>query len=368
MLAASCAELTETLRGGRARRRRGLGPREVALLDLAQDAAQERRRSSSSPTSWRSASSSTTSASATRRSGVIHSALSGRCPAASRTTSRRPKPNNYRSLHTGVIGPERQRIEIQIRTARDARGGRARRRRALGLQAAGGRRRPRRRNTAGCASCSTSSSMPPTPEEFLEHTKLEMFQDQVFCFTPKGELIALPRGATPVDFAYAVHSQIGDTCVGAKINGRLLPLRTQLQNGDQVEIITSQGADAVADLGALCRHRQGARPHPPLHPHPAARAVPRSRPRRSCRRRSARRARTSPRRPLEAVLKQLQLRRPSTISTSRSARGWRPAREVVNAAFRAASPKTQRQGRPARARGAAQAASAQRAWRCRSAA
>src|SRR6201991_2510519 len=80
----------------------------------------------------------------------------------------------------------------------------------------------------------------PNAEEFLEHTKLEMFQDQVFCFTPKGKLIALPRGATPVDFAYAVHSQIGDTCVGAKINGRMLPLRTQLQNGDQVEIVTSK--------------------------------------------------------------------------------------------------------------------------------
>jgi GTP pyrophosphokinase len=78
------------------------------------------------------------------------------------------------------------------------------------------------------------------PEEFLEHTKLEMFQDQVFAFTPKGDLIALPRGATPVDFAYSVHSQIGDTCVGAKINGRLLPLRTQLANGDQVEIVTSK--------------------------------------------------------------------------------------------------------------------------------
>ncbi len=67
-----------------------------------------------------------------------------------------------------------------------------------------------------------------------------MFQDQVFCFTPKGKLIALPRGATPIDFAYAVHSQVGDTCVGAKINGRMLPLRTQLSNGDQVEIITSK--------------------------------------------------------------------------------------------------------------------------------
>jgi GTP pyrophosphokinase len=78
------------------------------------------------------------------------------------------------------------------------------------------------------------------PEEFLEHTKLELYQDQVFCFTPKGDLIALPRGAPPVDFAYAVHSQVGDTTVGAKINGRMMPLRSQLQNGDQVEIVTSK--------------------------------------------------------------------------------------------------------------------------------
>ena len=79
------------------------------------------------------------------------------------------------------------------------------------------------------------------PDEFLENTKLELYQDQVFCFTPKGQLIQLPRGATSVDFAYAVHSQIGDTCVGARINGRLMPLRYELQNGDQVEILTARG-------------------------------------------------------------------------------------------------------------------------------
>ena len=79
-----------------------------------------------------------------------------------------------------------------------------------------------------------------TPEEFLEHTKLELFQDQVFCFTPKGRLIALPRGATPIDFAYAVHTDIGDTCVGAKINGRNMPLMTELHNGDEVEIVCSK--------------------------------------------------------------------------------------------------------------------------------
>jgi GTP diphosphokinase / guanosine-3',5'-bis(diphosphate) 3'-diphosphatase len=81
------------------------------------------------------------------------------------------------------------------------------------------------------------------PDEFLENTKLELYQESVFCFTPKGELIQLPRGATPVDFAYAVHSQVGDTCVGAKINGRLMPLRHQLENGDQVEIMTARGGE-----------------------------------------------------------------------------------------------------------------------------
>jgi GTP diphosphokinase / guanosine-3',5'-bis(diphosphate) 3'-diphosphatase len=73
----------------------------------------------------------------------------------------------------------------------------------------------------------------------LEHTRIAMFQDQLFCFTPKGELIQLPRGATPVDFAYAVHTTLGDTCVGARVNGKVVPLRTRLQNGDQVEILRS---------------------------------------------------------------------------------------------------------------------------------
>ncbi len=149
-----------------------------------------------------------------------------------------PKLNGYRSLHTAVIGPERQRIEIQIRT-REMHGIAERGVAAHWQYKQGANQREGRQyrwlrelldileNTSG-------------PEEFLEHTKLEMFQDQVFCFTPKGDLISLPRGATPVDFAYAVHSEIGDICVGAKINGRIVPLRTQLSNGDQVEVITSK--------------------------------------------------------------------------------------------------------------------------------
>ncbi len=150
-----------------------------------------------------------------------------------------PKPNGYRSVHTGVIGPERQRIEAQIRT-RDMHDVAE-----LGVaahwvykqdsaEAKDGRQYRWLRELLDILEHAEG------PEEFLEHTKLEMFQDQVFCFTPKGDLIALPRGATPVDFAYAVHSHIGDTCVGSKINGRLVPLRTRLNNGDQVEIATSK--------------------------------------------------------------------------------------------------------------------------------
>ncbi|HVH80280.1 MAG TPA: RelA/SpoT family protein, partial [Stellaceae bacterium] len=168
--------------------------------------------------------------------GVIHSAYHV-VPGRFKDYISTPKPNNYRSLHTGVLGPERQRIEVQIRT-RDMHEVAE-----LGVAA----HWTYKQNTGRLDGTQyrwlrelVDIIEHSSPEEFLEHTKLEMFQDQVFVFTPKGELIALPRGATPVDFAYAVHSQIGDTCVGAKINGRLLPLRTELVNGDQVEIVTSK--------------------------------------------------------------------------------------------------------------------------------
>ena len=149
-----------------------------------------------------------------------------------------PKPNGYRSLHTGVIGPLGQRIEIQIRTEEmqdQAERGVA----AHWIYKQGGPSADAPQY-AWLRSLIDILDKAPNAEEFLEHTKLEMFHDQVFCFTPKGKLIALPKGATPIDFAYAVHSQVGDTCVGSKINGRMLPLRTQLSNGDQVEIITSK--------------------------------------------------------------------------------------------------------------------------------
>ena len=149
-----------------------------------------------------------------------------------------PKPNGYRSLHTGVIGPLGQRIEIQIRTGEMQ--DQAERGVAAHWIYKQGEPSTDAPQYAWLRSLMDILDKAPNAEEVLEHTKLEMFQDQVFCFTPKGKLIALPRGATPIDFAYAVHSQVGDTCVGAKINGRMLPLRTQLTNGDQVDIITSK--------------------------------------------------------------------------------------------------------------------------------
>jgi GTP diphosphokinase / guanosine-3',5'-bis(diphosphate) 3'-diphosphatase len=149
-----------------------------------------------------------------------------------------PRPNGYQSLHTGVIGPLRQRIEVQIRTREmhdiAERGVAAHWQYKQGTDQHEGRQYRWLRELLDILENASG------PEEFLEHTKLEMFQDQVFCFTPKGDLISLPRGATPVDFAYAVHSEIGNHCVGAKINGRIVPLKSTLQNGDQVEIVTSR--------------------------------------------------------------------------------------------------------------------------------
>ena len=161
-----------------------------------------------------------------------------------------PKANGYQSLHTGVTlrQPRNQKIEVQIRTPE------------MHDVAENGvashwvyKEAPGEADTEVNTVISSLRRLrwvqdlleiienSAAPDEFLENTKLELYQDQVFCFTPKGQLIQLPRGATPVDFAYAVHSQVGDGCVGAKINGRLMPLRHELQNGDQVEIMTARG-------------------------------------------------------------------------------------------------------------------------------
>ena len=156
-----------------------------------------------------------------------------------------PKPNDYRSIHTTVVGPGRQRVELQVRTAEMhdvASNGIA----AHVLYKEGAVDHP------GALKSETkafqwlrrtieSLAEGSSPEEFLEHTKLELFLDQVFCFTPNGRLIALPKGATAIDFAYAVHTDVGNTAAGAKINGHSAPLLTELTNGDEVEIIRQEG-------------------------------------------------------------------------------------------------------------------------------
>lgn len=156
-----------------------------------------------------------------------------------------PKQNDYRSIHTTIVGPSRQRVELQIRTkAMDEVA-------EYGVAAhtiykdrgSGENQHAISAETNAYAwlrQTIESLAEGDNPEEFLEHTKLELFLDQVFCFTPKGRLIALPRGATPIDFAYAVHTDIGDSTVGVKVNGRIMPLMTELKNGDEVEIIRSK--------------------------------------------------------------------------------------------------------------------------------
>ncbi|MBR1915614.1 MAG: bifunctional (p)ppGpp synthetase/guanosine-3',5'-bis(diphosphate) 3'-pyrophosphohydrolase [Alphaproteobacteria bacterium] len=168
--------------------------------------------------------------------GVIHSKYH-MVPRRFKDYISTPKPNGYQSIHTGVIGPLDTRIEVQIRTYQmheiAEKGVAAHWAYKQGQKAEG-------MNFRWIRELLEILEQAENPEEFLENTKLEMYNDQVFCFTPKGDLIGLPRGSTPVDFAYAVHSRVGDTCVGAKVNGEIAPLRKILQNGDQVDIMTSK--------------------------------------------------------------------------------------------------------------------------------
>jgi RelA/SpoT family (p)ppGpp synthetase len=159
-----------------------------------------------------------------------------------------PKQNDYRSIHTTVIGPGNQRVELQIRTEEMHRVN------EYGIAAhafykdgvGSPTERLQRESSAFAWLRRTVEvlSESANPEEFLEHTKMELFHDQVFCFTPKGKLIALPRRANVIDFAYAVHTDVGNSAVGCKINGKFAPLSSELQNGDEVEVLTSQAQSA----------------------------------------------------------------------------------------------------------------------------
>ena len=151
-----------------------------------------------------------------------------------------PKRNGYRCLHTSLIGPKKRKIEIQIRTQEMdeyAENGVA----AHWMYKNGASHKEgiKYKWVRELLQIIEESSH---PEELLEHTKLEMYNDQVFCFTPKGMLINLPRGASAIDFAYAVHSEVGNSAVGVKINNKSRMLNTELKNGDQVEVLTSSSS------------------------------------------------------------------------------------------------------------------------------
>ncbi len=179
--------------------------------------------------------------------GVIHS-LWKPLPGRFKDFIAMPKFNMYQSLHTTVIGPEGRPLEIQIRTARDARPGRVRDRRALDVQgerrAARGERAPGVRDSDGKLKWLRSlldwQQDLSDPREFMETLKVDLFEDEVFVFTPKGEVKSLAAGATPLDFAYEIHTDVGHRCVGAKVNGKIVPLSYQLRSGDIVEVLTSK--------------------------------------------------------------------------------------------------------------------------------
>ena len=183
--------------------------------------------------------------------GIIHS-LWKPVPGRFKDYIAIPKPNRYQSLHTTVVGPGAERIEVQIRTEEMHQ---------VAEQGVAAHWAYKERTPGGKAPAKGSDAEQfgwlrqllewqrdlGDPTEFLETVKVDLFAEEVFVFTPKGDVKSLPRGATPVDFAYAIHSQVGAGCVGAKVNGKIVPLRYQLKNGDTCEILTSPNAHPNKD-------------------------------------------------------------------------------------------------------------------------
>ena len=151
-----------------------------------------------------------------------------------------PKINNYQSIHTAIIGPNKRPIEIQLRTMSMHEFAQR------GIASHWQYKSSEKVNSLTWKEYDWLADLVEildkneNPEDFYEYTKLQMFQDNVFCFTPKGSVIKLPKEATPIDFAYAVHTQVGDTAIGCEINGKESPIQSVLRNGDVVKIITSK--------------------------------------------------------------------------------------------------------------------------------
>ena len=158
-----------------------------------------------------------------------------------------PKPNMYQSLHTTVIGPFGERIEIQIRTREMDRVAQS------GIAAHWSYKEGRTADSkmaetfAWVQQLVENQAHIKDPDEFLENVRIDLFPDEVYVFTPQGDIKSLPKGATPVDFAYLIHSEVGQQCVGAKVDGRMVPLKYQLQTGESVEVITQKGHQPSKD-------------------------------------------------------------------------------------------------------------------------
>ena len=188
--------------------------------------------------------------------GAIHSAYRV-VPGRFKDWISTPKTNGYQSIHTGVTVPERRnaKIEVQIRTREMhevAEYGVA----AHWVYKQGEGTAATRKRYPWVRDLLEILESAADPQDFLDHTKLELHRDQVFCFTPKGDLIELPRVATPVDFAYQAHSQVGDNTVGAKVNGKMVPFDYKLQNADVVEIVTSKNGTPSLDWLRICGSNQ----------------------------------------------------------------------------------------------------------------
>jgi GTP pyrophosphokinase len=157
-----------------------------------------------------------------------------------------PKTNAYQSLHTTIFGPGGQLFEVQIRTQemhRTAEFGIA----AHWLYKTDGRRNELDQQLHWFRQLIELQQDAHTPEEFLEFLKIDLYQDEIFVFTPQGDVKQLPKGATPIDFAFMVHTEVGVHCQGAKVNGRIAPLHRELRNGDTIEILTSPNAKPSSD-------------------------------------------------------------------------------------------------------------------------
>ncbi|MFZ5708922.1 MAG: RelA/SpoT family protein [Pseudomonadota bacterium] len=173
--------------------------------------------------------------------GVIHTRWRA-VPGRFKDYISQPKSNGYRSIHTTVSGRDGKRVEVQIRTRQMHEVAEA------GVAAHWSYRDGERAQNPFAVdparwitSLTERFEAGEDHDEFLENVKLEMYSDQVFCFTPKGDVVQLPKGATPIDFAYAIHTRIGNSCVGAKVDGIRVPLWTRLKNGQSVEVITAAG-------------------------------------------------------------------------------------------------------------------------------